>query len=228
TVSPVPASQPLTPATRIKPDAPVRPVPPSASPRPVPVAADPAPRPGSRAQQVLQLLGLWALTSAVVAYAPYAGTALVGGVVLVLRTASVTRQRHGRRLMIRGRARWYDVPRTTLSLPGYLLLAFLGALVVVAGACLSGLGLFSLGYLLGQPDDVRMLMAGLGFTPALWWGPGSGRLREMTRGLVTRTSRSEFGGWLVVALGVVGTAVLVVLLGSTGPNWAPALSAPWR
>ena len=29
-----------------------------------------------------------------------------------------------------------------------------------------------------------LVLAGLGFTATLWWGPGSGRLREMTRGLV--------------------------------------------
>ena len=81
-----------------------------------------------------------------VAYAPYAGTALVAAVVLLLRTASVTRQRHGRRRLVRGRPRWYDVPTTTLSLPGYLLLALFGALVagrrgrpVAAGDVLAGL-----------------------------------------------------------------------------------------
>lgn len=182
----------------------------------------------SRSQQLLQLLGLGALTSALVGYAPYAGTALVAVLVLLLRTASVTRQRHGRRRLIRGRPRWYDVPTTTLSMPGYLLLALFGALMVVAAAVFSGVALFSLAYLLGQPLAVGMLMAGLGFTPALWWGPGSGRVREVTRGLVARTARSEFGGWFVVAMCALGTAVLVGLLLSGGPNWAPQVSAPWR
>jgi hypothetical protein len=187
-----------------------------------------SPRESSRAQRALQLLGLGALTSAVVGYAPYAGTALVATLVLLLRTASVTRQRHGRRRLVRGRPRWYDVPTTTLSLPGYLLLAFFGALMVVVMASLSGLAMFSLGYLLGQPVAIGMVMAGLGFTPALWWGPGSGRLREVTRGLVARTARSEFGGWFVAAMCMLGTAVLLGLLLSGGPNWAPALTPPWR
>ncbi len=215
----------LAPPTRILPANPPRPDLPRADAPPVPY---PAPhRESSRAQQVLQLLGLGALTSAVVGYAPYAGTALVATLVLLLRTASVTRQRHGRRRLVRGRARWYDVPTTTLSLPGYLLLAFFGALAVVAMASLSGLALFSLGYLLGQPVAIGMVMAGIGFTPALWWGPGSGRVREMTRGLVARTARSEFGGWFVAVMCVLGTAVLLGLLLSGGPNWAPASGAPW-
>ena len=115
---------------------------------------------------VLQLLGLGALTSAVVAYAPYAGTAVVAHLVLLLRTASVTRQRHGRRRMVRGRPRWYDVPTTTLATPGYLLLAFFGALSVVAVASLSRAGDVLARLPAGQPVDVGLVMAGLGFTPA--------------------------------------------------------------
>jgi hypothetical protein len=198
-------------------------------PRPVqPRVPFPGVRPESRAQRVLQLLGLGALTSAVVSYAPYAGTALVATLVLLLRTASVARQRHGRRRLIRGRARWYDVPTTTLSMPGYLLLALLGAVALVAVAGLCAVAMFSLGYLLVQPLETRMILGGLGFAAALWWGPGSGRLREMTRGMASRTARSELGGWLVTAMSLLGAAVLVALLLSGGPTWAPSVSAPWR
>ncbi len=209
------------PVTRILPDRP------STASQRVPHLA-PTPRESSRAQQVLQLLGLGLFTSAIVGYAPYAGTAFVAFLVLLLRTASVTRQRHGRRLLIRGRARWYDVPKTTLSLPGYLLLAFFGAFADVVVAGVAGLAMFSLAYLLGQTVVTGMVMTGLGFTSALWWGPGSGRVREITRGLVTRTARSEFGGWFVTAMCVLGAVVLLGLLLNGGPTWAPALSAPWR
>ncbi len=207
---------------------PMRPVQPLQQPAQQAWTPPPPPRQSSRGQQVLQLLGLGALTSATVAYAPYLGVGLVAVVVLALRTASVTRQRHGRRRMIRGRARWYDVPTTTLSTPGYLLLASFGTLALVLVAGLVGLALFSLGYLVGRPVEVSMEMAGLAFTPALWWGPGSGRVREMTRGFVVRTARSEFGGWFVVSMSLLGAAVLVGLLLDGGPNWAPLLHAPWR
>ena len=146
---------------------------------------------------------------------------------LLLRTASVTRQRHGRRLLIRGRPRWYDVPKTTLAMPIYLLLALFGALVLVLVAGLAGAAMFSAAYLFAQPVTTGMVMAGLGFTAALWWGPGSGRLREVTRGLVTRTAGTELGGWFVVVMCLLATAVLVALLLDSGPNWTPALSAPW-
>ena len=48
----------------------------------------------------------------------------------------------------------------------------------------------------------------LGFTVALWWGPGSGRLREVIRGAVTRTASTELGGWFVVVMCLLATAVL--------------------
>ncbi len=162
------------------------------------------------------------------AYAPYLGAGLVALIVLLLRTASVTRQRHGRRQLVRGRARWYDVPKTTLSTPGYAVLALFGAVALVAIAALVWLALFSLGYLLSQESAPTLVVAGLGFTVALWWGPGSGRMREMVRGLTTRTSRTEFGGWFVVAMSLLGSAVLLGLLLSAGANWSPALTAPWQ
>ena len=219
--------------------APVSPtaVPPPPATRMMPAPQQPNAHPGpagftplrsvSGTQRMLQLLGLGAVTSAAIAYAPYAGTAVVATLVLLLRTASVTRQRHGRRRMVRGRPRWYDVPKTTLAMPIYLLLAFFGALVLVLVAGLAGAAMFSAAYLFAQPVTTGMVLAGLGFTTALWWGPGSGRLREVTRGLVTRAAGTELGGWFVVVLCVLATAVLVALLLDSGPNWAPALSAPW-
>src|SRR4051794_6866713 len=186
------------------------------------------PRDPSRWQRRLQLLGLGLLTGATVAYAPYLGTALVAAIVLLLRTASVARQRHGRRQLVRGGPRWYDVPTTTVSTPGYLVLALFGSLALVSVAALVALALFSVGYLFDQPLAPSLAMSGLGFATALWWGPGSGRVRELTRGLVTRAARTEFGGWLVVAMSVLGTAVLLGLLFSGGPNWSPYLNAPWR
>ena len=203
---------------------------------PTPASADrwdapalaPTPRPVSRSQRVLQLLGAGALAGAAVAYAPYLGTALVAVVVLLLRTASVTRQRHERRRMLRGRPRWYDVPTTTLSTPGYLVLGLLGTVADLVLAGLVGLAAFSVGYLAQQPIEIRLLMAGVGFVPGLWWGPGSSRLRETARRLATRTASTEFGGWFVVAMSFLGSAVLVGLLLGSGANWAPGTGAPWR
>lgn len=199
-------------------------------PGPAPWASAPwAPAdPGSRLQQRLQLLGLGALAGATVAYAPYLGLGLVALVVLGLRTVSVARQRHGRRRTLRGRARWYDVPVTTLGTPGYVAVAAVGTVGLVALAALVGLAMFSVGYLAGQPAAVGLTLAGLGVAPMLWWGPGSDRLCETVRRFTTATSRSEWWGWFVAATSTVLAAVLLALLFGSGPNWAPGLHAPWR
>ena len=148
--------------------------------------------------------------------------------VLLLRTASVARQRHGRRQLVRGRARWYDVPTTTVSTPGYLVLALFGSLLLVGGRVAGRAGdLLARLPASTSPWLRRWRCAGLGFAAALWWGPGSGRLREMTRGLVTR---------------YVADRVRRLVRGrherardrrtprpavQRGPNWAPG-NAPWR
>lgn len=184
--------------------------------------------PPSRVQRVLQVAGLGALTAALVAYAPYLGTALVAAVVLLLRTASVTRQRHDRRRRLRGRTAWYDVPASALASPVHLLRASGGAVVGVMMAGLVGLAAFSVGYLAERPVTTSLLLAGVGFAPTLWWGPGSRRLRETTHALVDATARTAWGGWLVVVLAVLAAAVLVSALLGPGPTWSPDVAPPWR
>jgi len=229
--TPEPAAEsrePSTPPAGLLGEVPVREATPYQQPGPPIAASYPVGVQPSQSQRRLQLLGLGLLAGATVAYAPYLGTALVATLVLLLRTASVARQRHGRRRVIRGRARWYDVPATTVSTPGYLVLALFGSLALVGVASLVALAIFSVGYLFDQPVAPSLAVAGLGFAAALWWGPGSGRLREMTRGLVTRTAGTEFGGWFVVGMSVLGAVVLLGLLFGGGPNWAPLVNAPWR
>lgn len=194
-------------------------------------ADTPAPTPaarGSRGLEIFQLLGLGAAAAAMIAYAPYAGSAVVGLVALLLRTASVTRERHGRRQWMRGRRRWYDVPATTVSTPGYLALALVGTLGLMAFALLAALAMFALAYIFGQPIEVGLLLAGMGAAPCLWWGPGSGRVREVARRFVVRNTRREFAGWFTLIMCCLGAAVLVGLLFGDGPNWAPAVSGPFR
>ncbi|MGI9156680.1 MAG: protein kinase domain-containing protein, partial [Marmoricola sp.] len=192
------------------------------------VSGRPAAAPGRpAAQRLAQLVGLAAVTSLAVAFAPYAATVLLGVVVLTLRTASVARERHTRRRMIRGRARWYDVPATTLSTPGYLVLAFFGALLLL-GWCAGATVAFGVVETLFHPPlAVGMLLAGTVFSLALWWGPGSGRVRETTDATVTRFARSDFAGLFLIGLCVVAAVVLLAALFGSGPSWAPASGAPW-
>ena len=80
----------------------------------------------------------------------------------------------------------------------------------------------------GQPVAVGLTLAGLGFGPSLWWGPGADRLRETVRRGVDRTSRTELWGWFVAGTCFLGAAALLAVLFRSGANWAPGLHAPWR
>lgn len=202
-----------------------RTVPPGPAPG-SPYAAAPWDVAPSRPQRWLQLAGLGALATALVAYAPYLGTALVALVVLVLRSVSVGRQRAARRLRLRGRSRWYDAPLSVLASPTYAARALGGTLAGVVLGGFVGLAMFSVGYLASQPLSTGLVLAGIGLSATLWWGPGSSRLRETTYAVVDRTARSEFGGWLLGVMALLGAAGLLALLLSSGANWAPALDAP--
>ena len=194
-------------------------------------ATDPGAAPdvaGSPVQRRLQLVGIGAVVAAAVAYAPYAATMLAGLVVLVMRTLSIGRERHARRRMIRGRARWYDVPTTTLSTPGYAVLALAGALLLIGGEAGAAVAFGVMVAIAGPPLVTGMLLVGVVFAGALWWGPGSGRVNQLTGQMVTRFSQREYAGMFVIGLCIVATAVLVAALLGTGPNWSPATGSPWR
>ncbi|MEP6815372.1 MAG: serine/threonine-protein kinase [Marmoricola sp.] len=192
-------------------------------PEPLPSKAPGRPR----AQRIAQLVGLGAVTGAAVASAPYATAMLVGLVVLVLRTVSVGRERHARRRQIRGRARWYDVPTTTVSTPGYLALAFFGSLLQVAWAAAAAIAFGVVESLFNPPLPVGMLLLGIVFALALWWGPGSAQVKVMVDAGVTRSARSDYAGLFVIGLCAVASMVLLAALFGSGPNWSPAVSAPW-
>lgn len=174
----------------------------------------------------LQLLGLAVAVAAGIASAPVLGLLAVGGVALLLRTFSVTRQRHARRALVRGgRTRWFDIPVTTLSTPGYVVLAAGGALALLVLAGLVGLGAVAIATLAGQSREAAVLIGGAVVAPSLWWGPGSARVREVVRPLLPRTQGLAV---LVAGLGLVAAVGLVAVLATEGPNWAPFTGAPWE
>lgn len=185
-------------------------------------------RQGSGFLRGLQLTGLALLVAAGVAVAPVISVAAAGALALVLRTVSVTRQRHLRRRILRGRARWFDVPVTTVSLPGYLLLALGGAAALTLFAGLLGLAAVALATVAGQEAHVAVLAGGAVVAPALWWGPGSARVREMVVPLVDRTARAQGPAVLVTGVALVVAVGLVAVLAMEGPSWSPFVGAPWE
>jgi len=107
-------------------------------------------------------------------------------------------------------------------------LALAGALLLVGGAACAAVAFGVVVAIVGPPLAVGMLLVGVVFAGALWLGPGSGRVNQMTRQMATRFSQREYAGMFVIGLCIAATAVLVAALLSTGPNWSPATGSPWR
>ena len=123
-------------------------------------------RDSSRVQQVLQLLGLGALRRLddrlrAVRRRRFRRCRRAGAAPGLGRPGSATPVGG----CCAGRPAWYDVPATTLSLPVYLLVALAGSLVLLFGAAFTALGMYSLGYVLGQPVRVDLVLAGWASCP---------------------------------------------------------------
>ncbi|MCW2781975.1 MAG: afsK 2 [Marmoricola sp.] len=181
-----------------------------------------------RGKQRLITLGFGVLATAMVAASPYLGAAVVIAVVVLLRLASVTSQRHSRRQELRGRARWYDVPASTIFTPGYLLLSLAGTILLVGWAAAAAAATAILMAVGKAPIAGGAVAVGVAFALAIWWGPGSARVREMSRKTTRRLSGDSSAGWVVLAGSVLVAIVLFAWVGANGPNWAPQTSTPWN
>ena len=119
------------------------------------------------------------------------------------------------------------MPRTTLSLPGYLLLALLGSVLLVGWSTAAAAAVGIVAAVARAPLAGGMMAMGFGFAACLWWGPGSLRARETLSRSVDRAARSDYAGLFVVGLCVVAVVVLLAALAGGGPTWSPASGSPW-
>jgi hypothetical protein len=203
------------------PVAPVRLLPPPGPP------AQRAPSAAAGLRRSALLLAAFATVALGFAAAPYVTVAALAGVALALRTASWTTDSARDRLLGRGRRRWYDPLLTVLSTPWYLVVAALGTLLLaLCSAFLAFLA--GLAYLLfGAPLEPGLVLMGAVLGVAVWWGPGSRRLRTPARRLAVAVTRRVWPGWLAVALGVVAALLCAYAASTSGVDWAPAAHAPW-
>jgi predicted Ser/Thr protein kinase len=191
-----------------------------------PAGPVPEPRDLSGRRRVAQL-GLGVLGAAVAARAPYGGALLLVLVAGLLRTASVTRERHVRRQLVRGRARWYDVPASTLALPGYLARGLVGSGLLVVVAVLVAIVAGVLVALAHPPLWLGLFAVGCVFVLTLSWGPGSRRARVAARPVLRPLGGDSAVAWVVLGCSLAAAAVLLTSLAASGPDWSPATVAPW-
>ena len=180
----------------------------------------------ARFRRFLMLLALAAVVAVCFATAPYLTAAVVAALVLVARGVSHSRQATWQRRSVRGR-RWFDGPLAVTAYPWHLVRGALGAGALLVTGALVTAGVAGVLALNGSSAPQALAAGGAVLALSLWWGPGSGRVREAVGRGATATARYASVWWLVVlALGVVGGVGLWV--GSQdGVTWDPASGAPW-
>ena len=60
--------------------------------------------------------------------------------------------------------------------PGYAVLALAGAVLLIGWAAAAAVAFGVVVAIAGPPLGIGMLLVGVVFAGALWWGPGSGRV----------------------------------------------------
>jgi hypothetical protein len=166
-----------------------------------------------------------AVAGAGVAVAPYVTIALLVVVTWLLRSGSLAGSAAGARRQLRG-TRWYDAPQLLLATPWHAVAAVPGVLLLVTWS----LGLAAAGALLcfaaGLSLTTSLGVVGLVLALAMWWGPGSSRLR----GPVQRVSHplaARGVPWFLATLVLLAAATgLAATATSDGTIWTPARDRP--
>lgn len=182
---------------------------------------------GGRFRQSVGLLGVGLIGAGVVSAAPYVGALGLAIAVMLLRFASVTGERHRWRSERRGERRWYDAGASTLASPSYFVASLGGTLALVGvAAVLTALIVFIVAATRASTDN-GLLTIGLVVVAALWWGPGSLRVRRVARSWTLGWTAADRTWLIVLAIGIAVYGSALLALGFHGPWWYPQNGAPW-
>jgi predicted Ser/Thr protein kinase len=183
-------------------------------------------RAGSGALRAAILTGLGAIVAASLALAPYVATLLLLLLVWLVRTASVSGDAHSSRQSLRG-PRASDGVMRALAWPWHLFAAAWGSAALVLSGLVVGGVVAGFWAMLGQPPWRSVLLGGVAFALALWWGPGSTRLRGRVRRLVWRSATPDQTG-VTWALAIWLVAVVMMIVGIRwGVLWTPEAGPPF-
>jgi serine/threonine protein kinase len=181
----------------------------------------------ARARRGATLVALVVAVAASIRLAPYPAAVLLALGAVVARAHSRSREALWRRRTMRGRT-WSDAPRTVLGWPWHLAATAAGSLVLLVVAGLAATTAVALAAVLGLSVPAALTAGGALLGWAIWWGPGSARVRQGVLPVLTGLARTAGPGLLTLAL-VCGTAVLLWLAqAQTGTIWVPDDGPPWR
>lgn len=176
-------------------------------------------------RSVLVLAGA-GVVGAGVALAPYLTMLLLAVVAWLLRSGSLAGSAAGARRQVRG-VKWYDAPQLLLATPWHVLAAVPGVLLLVTWSLGLALAVALLCFAAGVAMTPSLGAIGVVLALAMWWGPGSSRLR----GPIQRVSHPVAARgvpWLLATVVLLaGATGLAAVVGSHGTQWTPAADRPF-
>ena len=162
-----------------------------------------------------------------VAVAPYVTALLAVVVTWLLRSGSLAASAAGARRQVRG-VKWYDAPQLLLATPWHALAAVPGVLLLVTWS----LGIAVAGALLcfaaGLSLTTSLGVIGVVLALAMWWGPGSSRLRGPVERLSHPVAARGVPWFLATLVLLAAAAGLAAVVTSSGTSWAPGRGPPVR
>ncbi len=181
----------------------------------------------ARGRRAAMLVLLVLLVAAATRLAPYLTMGVVATVAVVARATTRSRDALWRRRGMRGRT-WSDRPRSVLGYPWHLAATAVGsaALLVTAGLAVSLVVLGAAG-VVGVAPAAALAAGGVVLAWAVWWGPGSSRVRRSVLPVLTGLARPGSRGLVTLVGLAVLTGLLWVAQPDTGTVWFPSGGPPW-
>jgi serine/threonine protein kinase len=174
---------------------------------------------------VLVLAGI-AVVGAMVALAPYLALAALSLLIWILRSGSMAASSAGQRRQARG-AKWYDGMQVLLAAPWHAVAAIPGAMLLVTWSAGLGLAAALLCFAVGASMLASLGIIGVVLGGAMWWGPGSRRLRGPVHRLSHPISARPLV-WFFAAVATLAVATgLAAAASAQGPDWSPATDRPF-
>lgn len=177
-----------------------------------------------RLRRTALVLAAGGVAVAGIVLAPYVSLALLALGAWLLRSGSLAASSVGHRRRVRG-PRWYDGAQVLLAVPWHLVAAGAGTLLLLLWSLgiAAAVALFCFAASLSMTASLALV--GGFFVLAMWWGPGSWRLRSPVHRVADRLSRQGVP-WAVATLLVGTLATGLFSATSSGTVWTPDDAAP--
>ena len=179
-----------------------------------------------RLRRTTLVLAGGAVVTAAVAYAPYVTLLVCTLTAWLLRSGSMAASSAGRRRQLRG-VKWYDAPQLLLAAPWHLVRSIPGTLLLLVWSLGIATAFALICFAAALSINTSLAAIGVGFTLAMWWGPGGERVRSSVHRVVDPVARRGVPWLLVTLLVCAGAAGLGAATVDTGTSWAPDDSAPF-